>query len=147
MEAKFEVRSIEVLRSRHSRVFFSVARVEREKQPSSARSTLRTMLLCLLPTFDVDEVVRHITRGNERKRLSVATGIHFDRDQWNQQKNEIKLGVSHLEAESVFLIRHTFYLETSSMRLPKKNATFYTEKVVSIAFSWLVLQDAGQGCG
>jgi uncharacterized DUF497 family protein len=32
----------------------------------------------------------------------VAKVIRFDWDQWNQQKNEIKHGVSHLEAESVF---------------------------------------------
>lgn len=32
----------------------------------------------------------------------MAQEIVFDWDQWNVQKNEIKHGVSHLEAESVF---------------------------------------------
>jgi uncharacterized DUF497 family protein len=32
----------------------------------------------------------------------VARGIEFDWDQWNLQKNEVKHGVSRLEAESAF---------------------------------------------
>ena len=40
----------------------------------------------------------------ERRRYSVGVIrlIEFDWDQWNVQKNEIKHGVSRLEAESVF---------------------------------------------
>ena len=42
------------------------------------------------------------TTGRRRYSVGVVRLIEFDWDQWNVQKNEIKHGVSRLEAESVF---------------------------------------------
>lgn len=52
--------------------------------------------------------------------------IKFDWDQWNLQKNEIKHGVSTLEAESVFFdVRYCLYLDEKHSNSTEKRYLLY----------------------
>ena len=66
--------------------------------------------------------------------------MEFDWDQWNVQKNELKHGVSQLEAESIFFDKHLILFEDISHSTTIETrwigfGTSHLHRVMMVAFT------------